>query len=345
MNCRKTAAIAAAAGALTALTIPAIAETSFYGSARMATFYNIADVPATGKTAGFDEHLQGNSTFGMNTDAGEVKGKVELGTGAGNVALRLLYGTWNFGAGKLTVGQDYNSYYLGSAQVHTDDNAFKGYGAQWDTRQPQIRVNLDNGVYFAAIQPTGNVSGNDTGANAEANTNVKMYLPKLNIGYAGKAGAIAYNVGVVGSSFKNAGDRQITAVLGYVTGSASFGATSLLYSASVSQNAGDMGFTGRAKADAAGKDAIGFEGFLQVSQKISDTITGNAGFGYAGDRMDVSGAKFNDKMSIFVNAPITLAKNVTVTPEFDYYDQLNNAAGKDENKKAYALGAKWQINF
>ena len=49
-----------------------------------------------------------------------------------------------------------------------------------------------------------------------------MYLPKLNVGYAGKAGAIGYNVGVVGTSFKNAGDKQITAVLGYITGSACF---------------------------------------------------------------------------------------------------------------------------
>ena len=106
-----------------------------------------------------------------------------------------------------------------------------------------------------------------------------------------------------------------------------------------------MGFLGRAKADAAGKNATGFEGFLQVTQKISDTISGNVGVGYAGDKLDVSGKKFDDKLAFFVNAPVTLAKNVSVTPEFDYYNQLNGSDGKDEKKKAYTIGAKWQINF
>ena len=180
MNFKKTAAIAATAGALTALALPVAAETNLYGSARLATFYNFADEPTTGKTAGIDEHMQGNATFGTNFKNGDVGGKFEIGlrdngttvngsTTTGLISTRLLYGTWNFGEGKLTVGQDYNSYYLGSAQVHSDDNAFKGYGAQWDGRQPQIRVNLNNGVYFSAIQPTGNVNGTDAGANAEAN--------------------------------------------------------------------------------------------------------------------------------------------------------------------------------
>jgi len=369
MNFKKTAVIAAAAGALTALALPAMAETTLYGSARLATFYNLSDVPTTGKTAGFDEHLQANATFGANYSSGDVGGRVEYGAGTGAVALRLLYGTWNFGEGKLTVGQDYNSYYLGSAQVHSDDSAFKGYGAQWDTRQPQIRVNLNNGLYFAAIQPgaTGqlavNVPGDTTGANTEAAsgaTDVKMYLPKLNVGYAGKAGMFTYNVGVVGTTFsQNVGagatakkDQQVMAVLGYANGSAAFGATSLLASISASQNAGNLNFLGRKTYDAANKkDAIGFEGFIQATQNISDTVSANVGVGFAGDKIDapavagVNKNKFDNKMAIFVNAPVTLAKNVSVTPEFDYYDQLNGVDGKYEKKKAYAIGAKCQINF
>ena len=66
MNFKKAAAIAATAGALTALALPALAETSFYGSPRVATFYNSVD-KATGGTASnnsditnFDQHLQSN---------------------------------------------------------------------------------------------------------------------------------------------------------------------------------------------------------------------------------------------------------------------------------------------
>jgi hypothetical protein len=187
-----------------------------------------------------------------------------------------------------------------------------------------------------------------------------MYLPKLNVGYAGKAGMVGYNVGVVGTTFSQtvgAGatlkkDQQIVTVLGYANGSAAFGATKLLASVSVSQNAGNMSFLGRKGYDAANKkDAIGFEGYIQASQKVSDTLTANVGLGYAGDKIDapavagVAKNKFDNKMAIFVNAPVTLAKNVSVTPEFDYYDQLNNTAGKDEKAKAYVIGAKCQINF
>jgi hypothetical protein len=355
MNFKKTVAIAAAAGALTALAIPAMAETSLYGSARLATFYNLGDNPTTGKTAGFDEHLQGNSRFGADFKNGDVGGKVELGTG---VNVRLLYGTWNFGAGKLTVGQDYNSYYTFTEQVHFDDNGLNGYGALWDTRQAQIRVNLNNGLYLAAIQMNGknsaNVAGDPLGANAEAASgakDIKMYLPKLNVGYAGKAGNVAYNAGVVGTTFSSrvgTKDKQVTAALAYVNGSAVFGATKLMASAAGSLNAGDLGFLNRGAATAVGtdmKNQTGFEGYVQATQTISDTLKATVGVGYAGDKLDATGSKFDDKMVIFVNAPVVLAKNVTVTPEFDYYDQLNNAAGKDEKTKAYAIGAKWQINF
>jgi hypothetical protein len=355
MNFKKTVVIAAAAGALTALAIPAMAETTLYGSARMATFYNITDVgQVSDKNADVDEHLQGNSRFGGKFSNGDVSGRVEFGT---TVNTRLLYGTWNFGSGKLTVGQDYNSYYTFTAQVHGDDNGLNGYGALWDQRQAQIRVNLNNGVYFAAIQPsigagaamgTGVAPGSPTYVpvtNAQV-PGIQIYLPKLNVGYAGKASNVAYNVGVVGQTYKNeAIDKDVLSVLGYVNGSAAFGATTLMANVSFAQNAGNMGFNGRMVYDTANKkDVTGFEGYLQLTQKISDTVSGNVGFGYVTDKSGASGAKADDKMAFFVNAPITLAKNVSVTPEFDYYDQLNKA-GASENNKQYAVGAKWQISF
>ncbi len=346
MDFKKVAAIVAAAGALTALAIPAMAEITPYGSARMATFYNFQDIKTgTGQTAGFDEHLQSNSRFGVDYTGGVVTGKVELGTG---VNVRLLYGTWDFGAGTLVVGQDYNNYYLGSAQTHLDDNGNNGYGALWDTRQPQVKVNLKNGLYLSLIQATGNVNGDQFGANAEATSGLKMYMPKLNVGYKGKAGAVDYNAGVVGTTFKNvAAGKDVFAYLGYASGTATFGATSLVANISGSQNAGNLGFLNRVSYDATNKkDSIGFEGYVQVTQKLSDMFSANLGFGYLGDKVDVTNKdKFDDRMLIFVNAPITLAKNVVVTPEVSYYDQLKDNTGANENKKAYAVGAQWKISF
>lgn len=359
---KKQLVILSAVAAVTAFAVPAMAETTFYGSARMATFYNFADSKgATGKTSGFDEHLQANSRFGANFSNDAVGGRVEVGLRDNNAAIngstttnlvytRLLYGTYKFGAGKLTVGQDYNSYYTFTAQVHADDNVMNGYGSLWDGRQPQLRVNLNNGLYFAAIQPTGNVNAatSTTGgivSNAEATNNIKLYLPKLNVGYAGKSGNISYNVGVVGQTFKNvAADEQVNALLGYVNGKASFGATSLMANVSYAQNAGNMGFAGRQSfAAATKKDAKGFEGYVQLSQKLSDTLSANAGLGYVTDKTS-GNADADDKMLLFVNAPITLVKNVYITPEFSYYDEMKSAAGADQ-AKSYALGAQFRIDF
>jgi len=345
---KKQLVILSAVAAVTAFAVPAMAETTLYGSARMATFYNMADDKgAVGKTAGFDEHLQGNSRFGANFSNDAVSGKVELGTA---VNTRLLYGTYNFGGGKLTVGQDYNSYYTFVAQTHGDDNGFNGYGALWDTRQAQIRVNMNNGLYFAAITPTGNVNGTPAASgaivpNAEASSNIKLYLPKLNVGYAGKAGAISYNAGVVGQTFKNVTiNEQVNALLGYVNGKAGFGATTLMFNLSYAQNAGNMGFLGRqVYSTAAKKNSQGFEGYVQLTQKLSDTLSANAGLGYVTDK--VSGAAHaDDKMSFFVNAPITLAKNVYITPEISYYDEMKSATGASQAKST-AIGAQFRIDF
>ena len=352
---KKQLVILSAVAAVTAFAVPAMAETTLYGSARMATFYNMNDTKAAaGKTAGFDEHLQGNSRFGANFSNDAVGGKVEFGTG---VNTRLLYGTYNFGGGKLTVGQDYNSYYTFVAQTHGDDNGFNGYGSLWDGRQAQIRVNMNSGLYFAAITPYKNsaatinpVAGtpNASGAainNAESDNNLKMYLPKLNVGYAGKAGNVSYNAGVVAQSYKDVtADKQINAALGYVNGKAAFGATSLMFNLSYAQNAGNMSFAGREAFDATTKkDAKGFEGYVQLSQKLSDSLSANAGLGYVTDKRS-GDAKADNKMAFFVNAPITLAKNVYITPEISYYDEMKSKTGATQAKST-AVGAQFRIDF
>jgi len=358
---KKRVLVLTAAAMVSAATVPALAETNLYGSARVATFYNIGQAydaktgADAGKYSGFDEHLQSNSVLGVNFSNGDVGGKVEFGTG---VNTRLLYGTWNFGSGRLTVGQDYNSYYQGASQVHGDDNALKGYGALWDNRLPQVRVNLNNGLYFAAIQPYLNTAAvinpvagtpNASGAgipNSESVSNNKIYLPKLNVGYAGKTGAFAYNTGVVGQFYENAnnGKNRINAILGYLTGSAAFGSTTVTGNASYAQNAGNLGLAGRLDYNLAKKDnARGFEGFLQVSQKLSDRLKANVGAGYVYDKRS-NDKSADDKLALFINAPITLAKNVSITPEFSYYDELNSTTDVKQ-AKSYAVGAQFRIDF
>ncbi len=377
MSIKKTVAILAAAGALSAVALPALADTSLYGVAKISTFYNVSMIPdngavSGGTSAGVDEHLMVTSNFGANYTNGNVGGKFEIGA---NMGLRLLYGTYNFGSGTLIIGQDYNSYYFRSAQTAFDDAGQNGYGALWDGRQAQIKVKFTNGFYAAAIAPsvadtvtiasnaptygtnaTGTAIGDAGGVivNHEKADSIQVYLPKVNVGYAGKAGILSYNIGVVGQTFKyvpstanKSSNSTVTSVMGYTSATADLGATKLSYNLSIAQNAGNMGLMGRQSAkilaNGNAQDSIGFEGFGQISQKISDTATFNAGFGYATDKTP-GDTYSDDKMLFFVNAPITLAKNVTVTPEFDYVDDLKASDGTTQSK-GYLVGAKWQIAF
>ncbi len=82
-----------------AMAIPAMADSSLYGSVRFATFYdtvNFADgtIDANGDDSDSDLtwNLNSNSRIGGKFTTGDIGGRFEYGTG---VNLRLLYGTWN----------------------------------------------------------------------------------------------------------------------------------------------------------------------------------------------------------------------------------------------------------
>lgn len=364
----------AAIGALSAVTaLPAMAaDVNFYGWAAVDTFYNQVTNSVDNDTSGFDQHIRDDSRIGANFTNGAFGGKVELGFGdSGNasatagyttpathkaVTLRLGYGTWNFGSGKLIVGQDWNRYTSLVNQVHGSGSGV-GYGVMFDDRLAQIRVDMNNGFYFAAIKPNGNVVNNNqeiasTTAGTDPTGN-SSYLPKLNVGYAGKAGGVTYNVGLVGQfyDYNNTAtnSENIVALAGYLNGAATYGATTLKYNLAVGQNMGSMGFGSHLGYDTAKlDDTMNYEAHLQLTQKLSDTYSVNLGANYVYDKPKADGRQAEDKMLLFVNMPIQMAKYVTLTPEISYYDQLDESgfADSDNSKaQAWAIGANWKINF
>lgn len=355
MNFKKTVTIAAAAGALCAFALPALAETTLYGSARVQNFWKTTENKAVNPSdtnTDFDMHLASTSRLGLIFTSGDVTGMIEYGAAAGNANIRLLYGTYKFNFGTLLVGQNYNGYYVGSAQVApiaADDNVNINYGALWDQRQAQIKLTLNNGVYLAAIQSTVPVTATS-----------ELLIPKLNVGYEGKADNITFGGGIVGQTYKDQSIKKtITSLMGYAHGTLQAGPAALLVNLGVGQNTGNMGLTsGNATGATAGpaatyigatnvyansKDTISIEGMVQGSYTVSPVVKVNAIFGYAQD--DNSGfKKVDNRMSVTVNAPVTLAKNVTIIPEFDYIDQLDQKGGTKGNKD-YIYGAQMRINF
>ena len=241
MKLKTTVAIAAAAGALCALAVPALAETTFYGSARVGTWYDTTKIHSplgtpnsTTSSTDFDMRNQVTSRLGVVTNTDKLGGKVEIGVGGqtsfvngkagdvnqdgvqvgmgGNTAvyIRHIYGTYKFDAGTLLIGQTFQPYFFASEQVANDDNgnANDGTGGTYDGRQPQIKFTTNAGFYGLIMRPSGisaatNLTAAANGVNANAaNVNRAIYLPKISLGWDGKISGIALGAGVVGQSVR-----------------------------------------------------------------------------------------------------------------------------------------------
>lgn len=371
MNFKKVVTIAATAGALAALAVPALAEITPYGSIRMTTFWNTVDTEAAGinngSTTDFKENLHANSRLGVNFTNGTQGGRIELGLNTGGgVSVRHAYGTQKFDFGTVLVGQTENPYYLFSASVAKDDGVNNAYGSLWDTRTPQIKLTLNNGFYVAAMMPTTYSTSTTTALPTGTTEN---YLPKMNVGYEGKAGNFAYGAGVVGQTYKQtvaavaaaaatptkfavlaspAQSDTVTSLMGYFHGKLTAGAAAMQFNLGVGQNMGDMGFMNANAVPTnrytAGEDTTTIEGYVQGSYKLSPMLGLNAGVGYVQDDND-SFVNKDNRMMMFVNTNITVAKGFVVTPEFAYFDQLDQAANNVKGDKEYLVGARWMMNF
>ncbi|MBV5341748.1 MAG: hypothetical protein J0665_19705 [Deltaproteobacteria bacterium] len=351
MNFKKAVTIAAAAGALAALAVPAMAEMTPYGSMRFQTFYRTADPVVGSSDTDLTWDLAANARLGVKGTTGNIGGVVEMGFVSGDLKTRLMYGTYKTSLGTLLIGQDYSNNWMTSAQVDLNDKGFSGYGALDNSRQPQVKFTMNNGLYFAGIKPT--VAATTT------TTDYDSILPELNVGYKGKAGNFDYNAGVLFQTFdyKTATlDETVNSYLVYFGGKMAAGPASLQFNLGYGQNTGDMSIARDARSlttalplvtnkfiVASAADTTSIEGFIQAGYKLSDMVSLYAGVGYAADDSDVY-ADADDKMAFFVNAPITVAKGFTVVPEFSYYDQMKNSAGADE-RTDYSVGAKLQMDF
>jgi hypothetical protein len=147
--------IAALAMVATFAMSAAAADWNFYGSARIETFFESADVSGGNDTDDFSLVDPGNSRIGSNVAVSdELSGRFEYGTGGGNASIRLLYAKWNFGGGTLTVGQDYTPIANGSGysqQFKNGNTGMIGYGMPYSGRHPQLKLSFGD-FHIAAIR-------------------------------------------------------------------------------------------------------------------------------------------------------------------------------------------------
>jgi hypothetical protein len=280
------------------------------------------------------------------------------------VYTRLLYGKWDFGSGDLLVGQDYTPITFPSAQqapgIFNLQNGFISVGCMWDRRWPQVKVSLDNGFTFAAVEaysgtsvsgieapPVGTLAGGD----------YDVTLPKLFITYEFKREGLYLSPGFgynsydyddtgVGGTF----DDDVDSYVIFLKGKWDPGMMAFQFAGHYGENINDFGILGRPAAASGAvnttgsfEDSTSWGGYLQVAFKV-DPTTISLGWGYANDENEAIGPDEDETMGLFVNCKIPVAETFFVTPEFSYWDGMDDENG-DEDADSWHLGITWQMDF
>ncbi|NTW98569.1 MAG: hypothetical protein HGB35_01255 [Geobacteraceae bacterium] len=371
-------------GATVALAIPAMAlDVTPYGAIRVGTWYTSSTYynPTTGASlhdSDFSLDLQGDSLVGMRVKEGDFSGVAELGAynpkaRSGGVELRMLFGDWNFGEGKLRVGYLPSPYVFRSEQAFDADGGFNGYGSLFDGRYAQIKVSLNNGFYVAlmkqapgltkgVVNSTTNAGGayantpyNGTATTyAATNTDYDTFMPKTVAGYEGKSGFVSYGGGVAGNFYKvtntvadvkTSGD-DIFSLMGYAHTTIDMNPVELKFHVYGGQNLGDLMSNGAATAGsyyAGKKNSYTYGGFGQVGYTVSGKVKVYTGVSYEANKNDTY-IKDDNKMAAFANLQYTVTKNFKIVPEISFMNDLESSTGTKE-PRVFAAGAKWEMSF
>ena len=344
-------------------TVPAMAaDWDFYGSSRVYTGWLDTSKEKSGlgvDDAGLIWNQQTNSRIGAKVKAGVIGGRYEHGY-SGTANTRLLFGTWNFGAGTLLVGQDYtpiDTFWSNMVGPTGGDNSGISYGAPYSGRQDQLKLKIAGFQVALISSNAAGAAATGSGANDKDVT-----LPRMEASYMGKFGPVTikpyfgyqtYEEAVIAGTTETSYD-----VDAYVLGlfaKVNFGPVEIAANGYVGTNPGNYGLSqdivlknaSFANNDVQDVDTLGMIGVVKF--KVSDMIKLQAGYGYISNELDLAGTTTTDTTTIFyVQANVSPAKGFYIVPEIGFIDygdrEVSGQADTKLGDKSY-FGAKWQINF
>ena len=356
----------------------AMADVDLYGSIRFRTYWvdKDADYSAAGGTFPNSKHISGQahddedldwklgylSRWGVKYKSGDIRGLVELdtrdgdeGEGSseiGDVRVRHIYGEWDFGAGKLLIGQTFNpctvysnglGFYAGGLQQ------FGGIGIV-EFRTSQIRLTFGD-LQLAFLTPdteqalpAGYVDKDTTFPRIEARYSFK--LDPVTVDFMG--GYQTYEV-------VDANDNE-ESIDSYILGlyaRANFGPAYVKGTLNYRQNGTNYGLwttVDEAAVMEGGsvQDAETWGAQLVAGWKINDTFKVEAAYSMVDAENDDQALKNEDSASAYMLlCNIKLAPGVSVQPELifeDQEDRFDNGVKTCEGD-ATIFGVFWMINF
>jgi len=376
---KKLIIMLAALAMVAAFTASAMADVSLYGSARFNTYSVDTDKEFSGLN--FDtrdtQWRMGNlSRFGAIFKGDTVGGRFELdarngskgtyspdtdttgASGLGNMRLRLLYGTWNFGSGELLIGQNYPLYNFAISSIAYTTGGLQPYGgvAYADPRVSQIRVTFGN-LKVAFITPYTAKDGYDGAAPDDYDYTTEPKLPKVEVEYDLKFDPMAFQL-VAGyqsyDALNSAEDsKSIDSWVIAGAGKVHFGPAYINLALSYRVNGGNYGVWTAVNEDAQWsdgdfQDAKTFGAVGAIGWKINDMFTVEASAGYLSADYDNLGSAEDTARSYGFLAQIHLAPGVMIQPEFVVLDKdkIKDAAGQEfDQGKQTAIGVWWKIDF
>jgi len=359
---RKLLILLSAAALVVAFTLPAAAEVSFYGDARMNTGWSSfdADVAGTDTVDNVEWSMDaGNTRFGANFKDGAVGGNVEIRPDAAGSNTRHWYGWWDFGGGKLIVGQTWTPDFAPVASQPYLGGVTAGYGdIIGSLRAPMIAVYMGS-LQIAALPP------NQASKFAAGTSSSTGMLPKIAANYSLKAGPAAIKLygGYNSSEEEVLATKKSYDYNSYLFGAnvrMAFGAAGVALNVYTAKNPREYGLAGTfdptdpanvknhqaatVTTDVNEVDEMGF--LVDFSYKISPTMSFFVGFGQATDELDVPGTSEGTHTVFYAGLPITLAKNVTITPEVGQLsNELDTGAAVTPAPSTTYYGAYWRIAF
>jgi hypothetical protein len=331
------------------------ADWNFYGNVRFYTFYETVDqqTPGSEDIDGLVWTSSPYSRIGANIKVSdELTGRFEYDIAGGNARVRILWGEWNFGSGKLAVGQNWTLTNIwGSNQLGNYEDGLGGYGEMGGFRASQIRLTF--GDFALALVETNTDFTDNSGIIGGSTTEVKMPAIQAKYVFKGDAfnvsGVAAYSTFDADTTATTSDD--VTAYLFGIGADMAVGGFTFYASVHGGNNIGNLqndNATGGAADGAIAK--ITAAGVVVDNQTISYRLVANyamndmmsfeVGYGFAENEFDEANSVSDKCQSYYVNMPIVVAPGVIITPEVGVYDQ-----DEDLQDKTTYFGVHWRMNF